>query len=383
MKIKNSNKIKKLIIAIAISILAIGTLFAFTGCDLFFDCGGDNGGGPIIIPTPDTPPNGGGTVVTPPECEVFDDGLRITFIDVGQGDAALIELPTGERVLIDAGRWNLTHNSFRQDLRAFFLAGEKMQFDWFIATHAHADHIGSADWVVENSYIQNIVRPIHFYTSSTANVGMAASIAANEISSGAYRQFGIPTGEVRTMTTATLRRFVAAMQTSTWNDGTDTNIYLPIAGKTFEVGGAVFTFYSPTAHRYGITAGQGTVNYYSTIFCVYFNGRRILFTGDAYVSNENRILHSLPRDFDIIDLGHHGSNTSTGQDLLDWITPTYAIIQVGTEATGNGYGHPHAPVRNRLEAANIAVFRTDLHGHIIVEISADGEHLRVRPTVSE
>jgi len=276
-------------------------------------------------------------------------------------------LPTGETVLVDAGRHNLTNTRFRQDIRSFFPQGGRMVFDWFITTHSHADHIGSADYIVNNSYIRNIIRPITFH--------------ADEIYYRAYHYFDIAsrqgtnnhTGPI-VHSTATFLRFINAMVDSTWYNDVNTNIYIPYAGKTFSVGDAVFTFYSPTTYNY---SGSTNVNHYSTIFSMRFADRVILFTGDAYVVSENRVLDTLPQNIDILDVGHHGSNTSTGQNLLAHTTPTYAIIQVGTATpnTGNSYGHPHAPVVDRLGAAGVTVFTTATHGTVLVRICPTGANL--------
>ena len=378
---------KTTILSIAIAIVMALSLFMFTACDLF-----DLGDYPPTSPPVTQPP-----VVTPPEPGAphrvlqqtergtqFEGGLRVTFINVGQGDAAVVEFPEGQRMLIDAGRWNLTHNRFRTDLRTFFPAGETMQFDWVIFTHSHADHIGSGAYVVNNSYIQNIIRPITF--------------TADEIANEVYTYFDIPLGEARYhrsgstvgASPVTFNNLITAMNSATWHDGTDTNIDIPRAGTYFYIGESAatrarITMHSPTTHNYGGGTGRNkpNINIYSTIFCITFNGRTILFTGDAYVVNEERVLANLPQNIDILDAGHHGSNTSTGQALLDRTTPTYTVIQVGDPVghvngnTGNSYGHPHVPVLARLQAANSTVLQTNVHCHIVIDISPNGQNMRI------
>ena len=346
---KKTKKLNSKLILIFASLLIVAlAIIPLVGCDFLFD----------LFET---------TSTNQPPSDAFDGGLRVTFLDVGQADAALVQFPGGEKMLIDAGRWNLTHNQFRQDIRAFFPTGE-MRFDWFIATHSHADHIGSAAYIVNNSYIRNVIRTKTFTQA--------------EIDSGHYRSFGIPEGEARLHQTATHQNFVTALETSMWHDGTPTNIDIPRAGDYFYVGTnsatrARVTFYSPTTHRY---SGAVQVNRYSTIFCIYFNGRRIMFTGDSYVYNENRILSTLPTNIDVLDVSHHGSNTSSNEAFVNRLNPTYAIIQVGTTATGNSYHHPHQVVLNRLNAINATIYRTDLHGNIVVDISICGVYLQVTPS---
>jgi beta-lactamase superfamily II metal-dependent hydrolase len=91
---------------------------------------------------------------------------------------------------------------------------------------------------------------------------------------------------------------------------------------------------------------------------------RVLITGDASVALEERLLFYSPlRGLDVLRIGHHGSNTSTSDAFLKWTQPRYAVISVGG---GNRYGHPHAEVIDRLNAANIPIFRTDFHGTIVM-----------------
>lgn len=75
---------------------------------------------------------------------------------------------------------------------------------------------------------------------------------------------------------------------------------------------------------------------------------------------------------DVLKLGHHGSSTSTSGDWLSAVSPTYAIISCGKD---NDYGHPHSEILNLLKKNNIAFFRTDQSGSIV--IVSDGEAVSV------
>jgi len=406
---KKNKSIKLAIVIIVITFLMVGLMAPLAGCEILDFFGGcddyDNGnGGVTLCPECGNYPSicdreymvdGDGNRVfiplessrAPVESDLtrprpshslnltgggdFNDGLHIYFLDVGQADAVFIAFPNGETMLIDAGRWNYTTADFRTQLQSFFPNG-RIFLDWFIVTHCHADHIGGAQWVTQNAYIMNIIRPITFATHANNN----------EIAAGAYRQFGLSSEGVRGQSTATMANFVNGMNTATWYDGKATNIDIPRAGNYFEIGGAIVTFYTPTRYRYG-TAATTAPNYYSTIFCIYFEGRRIVFTGDAYTSSENRVLEQLPRNIDILDIGHHGSNTSSGRYFLQRLNPRYAIIQVGTPARGNSHGHPHNVVLNRIETyTDATILRTDQHGKILVQICRAGESKQVRPLLS-
>src|SRR5699024_8777443 len=89
-----------------------------------------------------------------------------------------------------------------------------------------------------------------------------------------------------------------------------------------------------------------------------------LFTGDAYVKQEKQMIdQDMNLEADFLQLGHHGSDTSTSQPFLDEVKPTYTIYSAGK---GNTYGHPHQEVLDRLDASNVNTYGTDVHGNIVV-----------------
>ena len=323
-----------------------------------------------------------------PDIIEFDGGLAINFIDVGQGDAALLQFPGGERMLVDAGRWDRTHNRFRRELNSLVPgSGHGRIIDYFIATHSHADHIGSAYYVVQNYTVRNIVRPKSFTTG--------------EIGNNVPAQFGLNTSVLQPVehNSVNFQRLITQMQ---YSFGSRTqSIAIPRVGGphgftagqqnltigSFTIGTgaseAIVTFYSPSTHRYGTSTTTSTsdINRTSTIFCVYFNGFRILFTGDSYVVNETNTLNNLavplPQNICILVVSHHGGNTSTSQAFVDHLDPTHAIIQVGTTSTGNTYGHPHNIVIQRLQDADIHIHTTRDLGDILVRVSSCGNFVEV------
>ena len=307
----------------------------------------------------------------------FDGGLTVHFIDVGQGDAAVVEFPGGEIMLIDAGRWNFTQNKFRSYLSTYiFPNNAPWRFDWIIATHSHADHIGDMAFILNRTgtRVNNIIRPLVFTRAeSDSGIPFLQFGLTNYTVHTASGQFGSP---------ATLHHFATAMQSALAFDGSSTNVQLPMRGLTFNVGSgsqqALVTFYSPTQSSYG----SGSINRYSTIFCIYFNGRRLMFTGDAYEVNEYRALDlmtgpALPTNVDVLDVGHHGSDTSSSARFINHVRPKYAIIQVGTTQTGNTYNHPDQVVLSRLTNVGATILQTREEGNILVRISADGNAIEV------
>gem|GEM_PF-3099023 len=331
----------------------------------------------------------------PCECEtldpsVFDDGLRLHFIDVGQGDVAVIELPSGDVIMIDAGGGNLAapqiraYNTIYAYLRRYIFPGNAlMPIALFIATHSHADHIGTFDRLMPHMKIDHIVRPISFHPNE-----IAADIP--------YEVFGL-LPPYAAHDTALLNRVVNRMAEQQQNHGT--KITLPYRGKTIDTFDCVdIIFYSPTSHFYGMSGGIARINPLSTIFSVNFQGRRLMFTGDAYVENELSLLELCEDGYtvfgtregeiykvDILDVGHHGSTTSTAMAFLQKIQPTYAIIQVGTapanggspQGNDNTHGHPHGVVMDRLHAVGANIILTRDVGNILILISPCGTYMEV------
>jgi len=321
--------------------------------------------------------------------------LSIHFISVGQGDAAVIELPGGEIIMIDAGNERqssidavshyLTNVIFRDQTTARYI-------DWFIATHSHADHIGATattrrgsneSYLFDNYYVKNIIRP--------------KSFTSTEIAAQVPNTFGLgTTGPFVEHDTNLFNNFVRVIDAHTLSDGSSPNITIPYAGKIIGpfACGTYIRFYSPTSAFYAHSSSSSRINKLSTMFSVNFAGRRIMFTGDAYVFNETNFINNLRADVgaglnkfgfpivpegeiyrvDVLDIGHHGSRTSTSQAFLEKIQPRYAIVQVGAS---NNHGHPTPQVMSRLEAivANNygEVLQTRHVGDILIQIEANGD----------
>jgi len=319
----------------------------------------------------------------------FEGGLRLHFIDVGQGDAAVIELPCGAVIMIDSGggnergrgqsQYRVYHIVYSFLRRYIFPGSAPMQIDLFIATHSHADHIGTFDRLMPHMQIGHIVRPITF-TQPEYDANIHQTV------------FGLDE-PVLIHNTATFRDVVHQMALQQANH--DTKITLPYRGKIINFDNTVIRFYSPSQARY-----TSQINQTSTIFSVYFQGRRMMFTGDAYTQNEDRLLAvgengrtvfgTLPGDVyrvDIFDVGHHGSITSNALAFLQKIQPRYAIIQVGVcvnthpdhvpHGNANTYRHPHQPILDRLDYVEATVLKTRDEGNILIQISYCGTYMEV------
>jgi competence protein ComEC len=246
--------------------------------------------------------------------------LTVHYIDVGQGDSIFLACG-GEYMLIDAGE------NDDEDRAVRYLKNLGIdRIDLVVATHAHSDHIGEMDDVLN-------------------------AIPATEIWYPDYRHG-----------TKTEQRFLTAAS----NCGA--NLYEPELGETYDLGGATVTVLGPVKE-------YDDPNDMSIIVLVEFGDDRFLFTGD--MENEDAAENDLVAYWgdealraDVLKVGHHGSNTSTSYHFLRAVSPAYAVISVGE---GNEYGHPKPQTMDILGQAEVYVYRTDEMGDIVA--ISDGENI--------
>lgn len=115
-------------------------------------------------------------------------------------------------------------------------------------------------------------------------------------------------------------------------------------------------------------------NNYSAVLRLTYGTKRMIFSGDAERESEEEILKKYPASdlkCDLLKLGHHGSSTSSTDEYLDAISPSYAVISCGV---GNKYGHPHKETMTKLSKRGITVYRTDTMGTVI--LTTDGTTMR-------
>lgn len=237
--------------------------------------------------------------------------VRVHFLDVGQGDAALIDCGTTE-VLIDGG-----DNSAGAAVAAYLAAYVDGPLDYLIATHPDADHIGGLDEV------------------------LAAYPVGEVIDSG------------RTSDTKTYADYWAAVQAEGCTLSYDEDRILPLSDNTvlslLETGDA-----------------WGDSNACSVVAQLTCGNVQVLFTGDMTAQVEAAAL-PLFGDIDVLKVAHHGSASSTSQAFLDVVRPECAVISYGQ---GNRYGHPTAQVLQRLLGQGISVYGTGKSGPIV--LTTDG-----------
>ena len=249
---------------------------------------------------------------------VGDEGeLRVSFIDVGQGDSEFIELPNGETLLIDAGT-----NETGADVVNYIESLGYSSIDYVVGTHPHEDHIGGLDDVIRTFDVESVYMP-----------KVTADTKTFEDVLDAVAEKGLSIN--------TAKAGVSIV------DGEDLSVKM----------------LAPVLDEYDNT------NDYSAVIKVVYGDTSFLFTGDAEEYAEDLITGDV--DSDVLKVGHHGSSTSTGEAFLERVSPSYAVISCGL---GNSYGHPHAETIEKL--GGIPVFRTDEMGTIVA--TSDGSEISFR-----
>ena len=266
--------------------------------------------------TNDTPAG----IITPTDTTVASASkLEAYFLDVGQGDSEILRVGNST-MLIDAGT-NASTNTLLSDIKGLGIR----KFDVVIATHPHEDHIGGLDSVINQFPIGKIYMP------------------------------------KVTTTTQTFQDVIKAIHDK------GLTVTTPVPGSTFNLGPDTCTILAPNSQSYP------DLNSYSIVLRVVNGYKSFLFEGDAQTDSEKEMLakrYTLKSD--VLKVGHHGSDTSTSPDFLKAVSPKYAVIEVGA---GNDYGHPHQVTLDKLNAAGVQIYRTDLNG--IITITSDGSNLNV------
>jgi len=251
-----------------------------------------------------------------------DGRLRITFLDVGQGDATLVELPEGRRVLIDGGPGGGRRFDVGERVLSPFLWNRPTgRLDVVALSHSDSDHAGGLGAVLRH------FRVGEFWDNGRWGPGGEGTLLA-------LQQSRIP------------RRVLSA-------------------GQRLWVGTALFTVLNPDGQA-GFSPNDD-----SLVLRLDWRGVSVLVTGDLGWAGEERVLErGAPVRVLALRVAHHGSRLSSSQAFLDAAGPGFAIISVGAR---NPFRHPAAEAIARLEATGARLYRTDRDGAVIME--TDGMRL--------
>ena len=257
--------------------------------------------------------------IVPAETGVSGDGLTVQYIDVGQADCALIECG-GEYLLIDGG------NRDDSQLVVSYLEQQGVkELSAVVCTHAHEDHVGGLPAVLAVYPTKAVYAPTRTYSSNIFD------------------------------------KFVY------YTDQQGLEITIPAPGDQFSLGEAAVTVLGPVK-------SYAETNDTSIVLRIDYGETSFLFTGDMETEAENDM-----RDYwegkvdwktDVLKVGHHCSNTSTGYRFLNEVSPEYGVISLGKD---NSYGHPHKEPMSRLKQAGVVILRTDELGTI--QAVSDGKEV--------
>lgn len=256
--------------------------------------------------------------------------LEVHHIDAGQADSTLIISPEGETILIDTGDWRQGGD----EVIAYLEEQGIDRIDHLIATHAHADHIGGHNGIIE--------------WAETEGGGI-----------GAAYDSGVPSDS------ATYDRYLDAIEEYevdlfTVEEGDE----LPIEDENVSA-----VILNPPEGNSG-----GELHHNSIAIALEFGDFRYITTGDAEGSTEERLIADWldELDADLYQAGHHGSSTSSTRGFLDELSPEMAVISSGYDSQ---YGHPHDETLERFAEYDIETYWTGVHGNIV--ITTDGSDIDV------
>lgn len=267
----------------------------------------------------------------------FDESLRVTILDVGQGSAALLELPRGPCILIDGGGFsdNTVFDMGRWVLGPYLWRNKIRTVDKVILSHPHTDHVNGLVYILKHFRVGRVIST-HESADHREYAEFIDLIRAKKIPHPDFKS-------------------------------------LP---RSFAVNGVIFDILYPPDDFMDPDAVQPwrNSNDNSLVVRVTHGPHVVLFPGDITADAENELIAMHPDELEaaILIAPHHGSRTSSTPAFLDAVNPTAVIVSSGRPGT-----FPAAEVIKRYENREIDVLRTDTHG--AVRIISDGQSLICRP----
>ena len=276
---------------------------------------------------------------------VFPDGehFRVTFLDVGQGDSAVVELPDGQALLIDGGAAYERFDMGRGVVAPFLWSRGIRTIDHVVGTHPQLDHVGGLAWVLRHFTVKHYwglgeSREELFYQrlqQSLADQGLQEQVAREGreiVSSGPCRMVVL-------------------------NPPSEESVGAPIRD------------------RHGSGHGLNNRSVVTKLTCGH---HAILFAADVERDGLSRMTSAKRHDqIEILKVPHHGAVSSLNRDWLASVQPTYAVFSAGRH---NPYRHPAQVVLDAYESEGIATLRTDRDGGVWFAGGVSGKALEVHRT---
>lgn len=260
--------------------------------------------------------------------------MQVHFIDVGQGDSALVITPHGRAFMVDTG--GVREGSYDIGSRVdvpYLLHYGVQKLDYIFLTHAHDDHAGGVKGILTKIPV--------------------GAIGIGHEGAGDYLQaFG--TGEI-----GKIKKLLVPLQ----------------EGSSIELDGVrIDILYSPESRKVQESQLQATGNEFSNLIRVNYGEASFLFTGDLVAEQEQQVLaNGTNVASTVLKVGHHGSRTSSSKEFLTAVNPGWAVISCGYN---NSFDHPHKEILHRLTSCTKAeILRTDQQGAIVFR--TDGKSIKI------
>jgi len=260
---------------------------------------------------------------------IDNDKLTVTYVDVGQGDGAIIQTPNGENIVIDGGNRQFTKDAGERFMIPLLRYYGIHHIKYLIGSHAHSDHIGGLITIMQNIVTDTLV--LSSYPAKTKLYHWLLNTAKAE---------NIP--------------IIYKRQGELLNIGQNLRFYI---------------MHPDSNHVIARSYSGNEVNNSSLVMKICYGETSFMFTGDLERNAENSLIKfgSFLKS-DILKVGHHGSKTSTSDMFLKFIHPQYSVVSVGKR---NKFYHPSRKTIQRLREYNAHPLRTDHFGALVFE--SDGE----------
>lgn len=257
--------------------------------------------------------------------------LRVTFLDVGQGDATLIQCPCGSNIVVDAGPITPSADAGKQFIAPFFQQSRVTGLDAMVITHPHSDHIGGAFSLLRSVKIATV------------------------IDAGSGTESALQSSYVRLIDSLDVRRQIVT------------------SGEMITVCQHVrlYVLHPDNKSRVVETKGRTNLNNESVVIKLLYGRTSLMLSGDAEHEAEDDLvqMYGTFLESDMLKAGHHGSKTSSGDGFLDHVRPSVVVISVGAR---NKFHHPSATVLASFKLRGVRHYRTDVEGAVIMESDGTG-----------